>query len=125
MQRKCNYVKRFQIETTSIDTKNNFISDENNAKLVFATLFSNPTIEYKMDIGKGKVGEPETVNLTEFIEVKGWKAIGNKLTGGTIKEIKLIEAPQDEEDEQIANFDVDFEITNLKDKQEPEQGELF
>ena len=78
-----------------------------------------------MDIGKGKVGEPETVNLTEFIEVKGWKAIGNKLTGGTIKEIKLIEAPQDEEDEQIANFDVDFEITNLKDKQEPEQGELF
>ena len=123
--KKCNYVKRFQIETTSIDTKNNFISDENNAKLVFATLFSNPTIEYKMDIGKGKVGEPETVNLTEFIEVKGWKAIGNKLTGGTIKEIKLIEAPQDEEDEQIANFDVDFEITNLKDKQEPEQGELF
>ena len=65
------------------------------------------------------------MNLTEFIEVKGWKAIGNKLTGGTIKEIKLIEAPQDEEDEQIANFDVDFEITNLKDKQEPEQGELF
>ena len=57
--------------------------------------------------------------------MKGWKAIGNKLTGGTIKEIKLIEAPQDEEDEQIANFDVDFEITNLKDKQEPEQGELF
>lgn len=123
--KKCNYVKRFQIETTSIDTKNNFISDENNAKLVFATLFSNPTIEYKMDIGKGKIGEPETVNLTEFIEVKGWKAIGNKLTGGTIKEIKLIEAPQDEDDEQIANFDVDFEITNLKDKQEPEQGELF
>ena len=24
-----------------------------------------------------------------------------------------------------ANFDVDFEITNLNDKQEPEQGELF
>ncbi len=123
--KKCNYVKRFQIETTSIDTKNNFISDENNAKLVFATLFSNPTVEYTMDLGKGKVSEPETVNLVEFIEVKGWKAIGNKLSGGTIKEMKLVEAPQDEEDEQSANFDVDFEITNLKDKTEPEQGELF
>jgi len=88
-------------------------------------LFSNPTVEYTMDLGKGKVSEPETVNLVEFIEVKGWKAIGNKLSGGTIKEMKLVEAPQDEEDEQSANFDVDFEITNLKDKTEPEQGELF
>ncbi|HRH56432.1 MAG TPA: DNA gyrase/topoisomerase IV subunit A [Chitinophagales bacterium] len=123
--KKCNYVKRFQIETTSIDTKNNFISDENNSKLVFATLFSNPIVEYKMDLGKGKVSEPETVNLSEFIEIKGWKAIGNKLTGGTIKEIKLVEATHSEEDEQLANFDVDFEITNLKDKTEPEQGELF
>ena len=124
--KKCNYVKRFQIETLSIDTKNIFILDENNAKLVFATLFSNPTVEYTMDLGKGKVSEPETVSLTEFIEVKGWKAIGNKLTGGTIKEMRLVEtAHEDEEDEQKANFDVDFEITNLKDKQEPEQGELF
>jgi topoisomerase-4 subunit A len=52
--KKCNYVKRFNIETNTIDTKYNFISDENNAKLVFATLFSNPTIEYKMDVRKRK-----------------------------------------------------------------------
>jgi len=123
--KKVNYVKRFQIETTTIDTKNNFISDENNAKLIFATLFSNPTLEYKIDLGKGKLSEPETVNLPDFIEVKGWKAIGNKLCGGTIKEVKLIETAQDEDEEQQVNFDVDFEITNLKDKQEPEQGELF
>ena len=122
--KKCNYVKRFNIETNTIDTKYNFISDENNAKLVFATLFSNPTIEYKMDVGKGKVGEAETVNLAEFIEVKGWKAIGNKLCGGTIKEVKMIETAHDD-DEQAINFDIDFEITNLKDKPEPEQGELF
>ncbi len=56
---------------------------------------------------------------------KGWKAIGNKLCGGTIKEIKLVETEADEDEEQKVNFDVDFEITNLKDKQEPEQGELF
>ena len=124
--KKCNYVKRFNIETNTIDTKYNFISDENNSKLVFATLFSNPTIEYKMDVGKGKVGEAETVNLAEFIEVKGWKAIGNKLCGGTIKEVKMIETAHDD-DEQAINFDIDFEITNLKDKDkaEPEQGELF
>jgi topoisomerase-4 subunit A len=121
--KKCNYVKRFQIETTTLDTKYNFISDENNARLVFATLFLNPTVEYKLDLGKGKTGAPQIINLAEFIDVKGWKAIGNKLCGGTIKEMKLIETAHD--DEQAANFDVEFEITNLNERKDPEQGELF
>ena len=123
--KKCNFVKRFHIETTTIDTKYSFISDENNAKLVFATLFSNPTVAYTIDLGKGKTSEPEQVNLAEFIEVKGWKAIGNKLCGGSIKEMKLVEMPADEAEEQQVNFDVDFEITNLGENKEPLQGELF
>lgn len=122
--KKVNYVKRFNIETTTIDTKYNFISEENNAKLVFATLFSNPTVEYKMDLGKGKVSEPETVNLVEFIDVKGWKAIGNKLIGGTIKEVKMIESAH-EDDEQAVNFDIDFEITNLRDKPNRSKASCF
>lgn len=123
--KKCNYVKRFQIETITLDTKNNFILDEKDAKLVFATLFTNPTVEYTVDLGKGKTSDSETLNLAEFIEVKGWKAIGNKLTGGFIKTMKLVEHEQSEEEEQKVNFDVDFEITNLTDKKTPEQGELF
>lgn len=123
--KKCNYVKRFQIETVPIDTKYNFISDEPNAKLVFATLFMNPTVEYKIDLGKGKISQPQTINLADFIEVKGWKAIGNKLCGGTIKEMKLVETAHEEEEVQKANFDIDFEITNLAGKKDPEQGELF
>ncbi|MEN9449227.1 MAG: hypothetical protein RJA25_2517 [Bacteroidota bacterium] len=123
--KKCNFVKRFQIETTTLDTKYNFILDEKDAKLVFATLFINPIVEYAIDLGKGKTSEAQTVNLVDFIEVKGWKAIGNKLIGGTIKEMKAIEQEHSEDEEQKANFDVDFEITNLNDKKEPEQGELF
>ncbi|HNF48737.1 MAG TPA: DNA gyrase/topoisomerase IV subunit A [Chitinophagales bacterium] len=122
--KKCNYVKRFQIETTTLDTKNSFIIDESGAKLVFATLFTKPIVEYSLDLGKGKTKE-ETVSLAEFIDIKGWKAIGNKLIGGTIKSVKLLEMPTSENEEQQVNFDVDFEITNLTDKKEPEQGELF
>ena len=36
----------------------------------------------------------------------------------------MIETAHDD-DEQAINFDIDFEITNLTDKPEPEQGELF
>ena len=122
--KKCNYVKRFQIETTTLDTKNSFIIDEPGAKLVFATLFTKPIVEYSLDLGKGKTKE-ETVSLAEFIDIKGWKAIGNKLIGGSIKAVKLLEMPTSENEEQQVNFDVDFEITNLTDKKEPEQGELF
>ncbi len=122
--KKCNYVKRFQIETTTLDTKNSFIIDEPGAKLVFATLFTKPIVEYSLDLGKGKTKE-ETVSLAEFIDIKGWKAIGNKLIGGSIKAVKLLEMPTSENEEQQVNFDVDFEITNLNDKKEPEQGELF
>jgi topoisomerase-4 subunit A len=117
--KKANLVKRFQIETSPIDQKYSFIVDEPGAKLVFATLFSNPTIEYTLDLGKGKVSKPEKVNLAEFIELKGWKALGNKLTGGTIREIKLVETIGDAKE---INTDIDFEITNLNDA---EQGTLF
>ena len=41
------------------------------------------------------------------------------------KEMKMVETVHSEEEEQNANFDVDFEITNITDKKEPEQGELF
>ena len=32
------------------------------------------------------------VNIEEFITIKGWKALGNKLTNKKIKEIKLLDS---------------------------------
>jgi len=123
--KKCNYIKRFQIETSTIEQRFSFISDENNAQLIFATTAPNPTIEYTLDLGKNKISEPETTQLAEFIEVKGWKAVGNKFVGGTIKSVTLQVSEQTEAP--AINQHVDFEITNLKEKEntEGEQGELF
>jgi topoisomerase-4 subunit A len=48
---------------------------------------------------KGKEHPDETINLTEFIDVKGMKAKGNKLSFGKVKEINLLpplEVPIDE-----------------------------
>ncbi|MCB9074706.1 MAG: DNA gyrase/topoisomerase IV subunit A [Chitinophagales bacterium] len=126
--KKCNYIKRFQIETSTLEQRFSFIADEKDAQLVFGTTVPNPTIEYTLDIGKNKSSEPEQSVLASVIEVKGWKAVGNKFVGGTIKSIALIESKLVEEStetKETINQNIDFEITNLKENTEGEQGELF
>ncbi len=126
--KKCNYIKRFQIETSTLEQRFSFIPDEKDAQLVFGTTIPNPTIEYTLDIGKNKSSEPEQSILASVIEVKGWKAVGNKFVGGTIKSIALIESKLVEEStetKETINQNIDFEITNLKENTEGEQGELF
>ncbi|HMZ94784.1 MAG TPA: DNA gyrase/topoisomerase IV subunit A, partial [Chitinophagales bacterium] len=115
--KKCNYIKRFQIETSTLEQRFSFIADEKDAQLVFGTTVPNPTIEYTLDIGKNKSSEPEQSVLASVIEVKGWKAVGNKFVGGTIKSIALIESKLVEEStetKETINQNIDFEITNLK-----------
>jgi len=41
---------------------------------------------------KDKAKRNKKIKLAEFIEVKGWKAIGNKLTEEKIKEVNLLKS---------------------------------
>jgi topoisomerase-4 subunit A len=43
---------------------------------------------------KGKVEEQMDYDLEMLIDVKGWKALGNKLSANEVKELKLIESEQ-------------------------------
>ena len=78
-KRKCYYVKRFKIETSTLSQKYPFI-DEENGKLEFVSLAPMVEIEYEYKILRGGTKYTERVNLSEFIDVKGWKALGNILT---------------------------------------------
>lgn len=82
------YVKRFQIETSTLKQKFVFISEHSRSKLLFATMDEEPRIQYIMKVGSKKMeGE---INLKEFIDVKGWKALGNKLSDQRLTGIKKI-----------------------------------
>ena len=72
------YVKRFLVETTTFGRRFGFISEERASKLVLITLDEIPVLEYNY---RTKRGEKKTrkENLIQFVEVKGWKALGNKL----------------------------------------------
>ena len=72
------YVKRFFIETTTIGRRFGFISEERASKLVVISSDENPVLEFNY---RTKRGEKKTrkEELVQFVEVKGWKALGNKL----------------------------------------------
>ena len=89
-------IKRFAFENTPPGKETSIISDENGSKLTFISGAAAPMA--KIDQLKGKTQTPETieVNLTELIDVKGMKAMGNRVSQHTIQSITLIE-PEEEE----------------------------
>ena len=91
---KLYFAKRFKVETTSLDKKFSFIGDAKGSKLVFVSTDQFPRFELAfMRVNKGAV-EKSTILLDEFVDVRGWKALGNKLTAFIVKEItSLASAP--------------------------------
>lgn len=75
--------KRFQIETSTLASRFPFITEHRSSKLYFVSTNPDATLSYSFRSASGK--ESDEVNIPEFIDVKGWKALGNKL-----EEFKLI-----------------------------------
>lgn len=86
---KQHYVKRFNIETSSLNKKFNFISDAVGSRLDIATNYEHPQVE--VTIQDGKSTEKVVTDLDMMIDVKGWKAQGNKLSQHKVKKVTLIE----------------------------------
>ena len=93
--KKWTMVKRFQIETNSLNTRYVFISEHKDSKLLFASLEENPIIQY--DYKEKKEAETFELSIAEFIDVKGWKALGNKLENKRITKIRVVEESEGDE----------------------------
>jgi len=109
------YVKRFNIETNTMNKKFLFISQEKGSKLEYASFKSGEVLSYKYFSNK-KLNLSQ-IDLDNFIDVKGWKSIGNKIINdkirsGTFKLLERKETEKAEKDEKKIsedkkeNFDV-------------------
>jgi topoisomerase-4 subunit A len=87
--RKDWYVKRFQVETTTLGEAYSFISEANGSKAGIISMEDEPQITFIETKGKDKKKEEASVNLAEFIDVKGWRSLGNKLSRYPVTRIKL------------------------------------
>ncbi|MCB0733763.1 MAG: DNA gyrase/topoisomerase IV subunit A [Flavobacteriales bacterium] len=103
-KQKTEYVKRFQIETSTIGKRFLFINEGRTSKLLYATLAAKPRIQLITKNDKKEKTE-EVIHLDEFIDVKGWKSTGNKLTYETF--VKFVELPAEDVDEEELEDDED------------------
>lgn len=113
-------VKRFMIETSTADKEFGFISEGIGSRLVVVTTAETPEVEIEVNRGKDKPRKTLTVNLEELVDIKGWKALGNRLSEFKITKINLV---QDEEiGLEEAGEDDELEATESeKDSQSPKK----
>ncbi|MGY3055311.1 topoisomerase-4 subunit A [Pedobacter sp. UYEF25] len=104
-------VKRFVFEIQSVGKTVSFVSEEPKSKLLFLT--SNPAAKAIVALLKGKSNTPETVELTlaDQIDVKGFKANGNRLSPHDVQKISLEEPVEIE-----VKAEGHAELTNTKDQ---------
>ncbi|RXK52271.1 DNA gyrase/topoisomerase IV subunit A [Aquirufa rosea] len=110
---KNHFIKRFKLETTTVDKKFLFISDHKASKLLAASdnYAPNVQIKHKAD---GKTNQIELVPVSELVDVRGWKAIGNKLNYPKLTDVQFIETEEKNPNEE------DNEETNNSPQEEPE-----
>ena len=94
------FVKRFVVENENREEL--VITEHPKSQLLFVSADWRPMAEVVFTKEKGKEKENLTVNLEEFISVKGIKALGNQLTTDKVKTINALESlpyeePQEEE----------------------------
>ena len=71
------YLKRFVIETQTLDKKFSFVPEEEGCYSITATTSEEPKL--LLQSGKKKTPKEQKINVAKDIEVKAWKAVGNKV----------------------------------------------
>lgn len=116
---KTYYVKRFQIETRTLNKPFVFISEHKQSSLTVATTEKDPQVEIEFRKGKGREKETSIYDFDMLIDVKGWKAIGNKLSQYDVLKVSLAASKKEEEekDEFSTGDTIDLSLPKKDDDQ--------
>jgi topoisomerase-4 subunit A len=91
------FIKRFLVENENKDEI--FITEHEKSQLEIVSTDWRPIAEIIYAKVKGVQKDNQTINLEEFIAVKGIKALGNQLTADKLKQVNLLESLPYEEAE--------------------------
>ncbi len=83
------YVKRFVIANSM--SRFNCITDHKESRLEIVSTDWKPRVEISYFKERGKERKNEVISISDFIAIKGEKALGNKLTSKKLKSISLID----------------------------------
>ncbi len=115
-------VKRFNIETSTADKEFVFISEAIGSRLVAVTTAESAEIELEVVKGKDKAKKTNTLVLDELVDVKGWKAIGNRLSEFKVTRVTLVQDDEPgyeepvEDDEEATEPETDSQSPKKKNR---------
>ena len=90
-------VKRFKIEALTQDKRYSIISESKGSKLWLVTLQNQPQVELEFRKDKKSPLEKMVADLDVVVDVKGWKAMGNRLSSQLVQSVSLLpERPKPE-----------------------------
>jgi topoisomerase-4 subunit A len=83
------FVKRFYIETTTLDKKFSFIAAAKGSRLVLVTTTTSPHVSITYRTSPDAPLQTLRYDL-DALDVKGWKALGNRLTKHHVTHVELL-----------------------------------
>jgi topoisomerase-4 subunit A len=117
------YVKRFLVDTEG--KEETFITEHANSNLEIVSTDYRPVAELVFTKVKGVQKENQTVDIENFIAVKGFKALGNQLTTEKLKQVNLLEPlsyevpeeviPEAESEEGVTQIEMNDDDVQLDD----------
>lgn len=125
---KVHYVKRFIPEQVSTGRKVSFINEAPGSKLIVVASGDAPVVTVKFAKDKKGTPQPVEINLSDFIDVKGMKAQGNKLSALKVSDILLHDGNEPELSEQDIQTDEDESSTvpfEVEDKRDGADGNIL
>ena len=116
-ERKESYVKRFQIDTTSLDKPFTFITEARSSTMLLVTTKEEPTISFvEKERNQSTTHE---LNMAEKVSVKGRSSLGNRISKTKVRTVKLIGFKKEEAPKPVENKPVEVR------KEEPKKDTLF
>ncbi|WP_262482308.1 DNA gyrase/topoisomerase IV subunit A [Catalinimonas alkaloidigena] len=100
-KQKAYYVKRFNIETSSINKRFLFLPDSRGTKLILATTDQQAQLEVTYKKDKKSPVETTQYDFDMLVDVKGWKALGNRLTNFDVSKVKLLASDPEQDIEKV------------------------
>lgn len=112
------FVKRFLIETSSANKRYSIVSEAKGSKLMFISkgIETDVEVTYK----EGRKHETKQLDLMSLIDIKGWKAIGNRMPVQQVISVDLVKSEEPKKEEVKTEPEVEIEIEKETDTLKPE-----
>ena len=98
-------VKRFMFENIAIGRQASIISEETGSKMLIISGATQTTVKVAQLKGVTKIPEMVELNLQELIDVKGIKAMGNRISPHVVQSVTLLSEHTDEENARVEELE--------------------